>query len=150
MLKPSSISPSSELSAFLKGKVIVGNPDGTTSEVAVYDDWERPTNELPTDFLTVYLNGDPEGIGMGADFAKGNIIVSLYSKLNDDGSVKTKRIKKILSQFDGLIEKKQTENYYFEYEPTRFITPTTPNQSSGYSITSLNLRWHTTQDFSNS
>ncbi len=150
MIQPSSIQPSSELREFLSGKVVVGNPDGTTSAVEVYDDWERPTNALPADFLVIYINGEPEGVGMRADFARGNLIVSLYSKMNDDGSIKANRIKRILEQFDTLVEKKQTAHYYFEYEASRFITPTTPNQSSGYSVTSLNLRWHTTEDFNNS
>lgn len=150
MIRPSDIQPSSELAAFLSGKIVVGNADNTTSAVVVYDDWERPTNDLPTDFIVVYVNGDPEGVGMRADFARGFIIVSLYCKMNDDGSIKANRIKKILEQFDTLVEKKQTAHYFFEYDPYRFLTPTTPNQSSGYSVTSLNLRWHTTQDFSNS
>lgn len=150
MIRPSDIQPSSELAEFLSGKIVVGNADNTTSTVVVYDDWERPTNDLPTDFIVVYVNGDPEGVGMRADFARGFIIVSLYCKMNDDGSIKANRIKKILEQFDTLVEKKQTEHYFFEYDPYRFLTPTTPNQSSGYSVTSLNLRWHTTQDFSNS
>lgn len=144
MIHPSSIQPDVELQSALTGQILVG-----TQAVTVYSDWERPTNGLPTDFLTIYLNGDIEGVGMDTPFAKGNIIVSLYCKLNDDGSVKKNRIKKILEQFDTLLEQKITETYYFEYDAPRFITPTTPNQSSGYSVTSLNLRWNTTSNFNN-
>ena len=112
----------------------------------VYSDWERPTNGLPTDFITVYLNGDISGVGMDTPFAYGYLMVSLYCKMNDNGSVKNNRIRKILEQFDTLLEKKLTENYHFEYEADRYITPTAPNQSSGYSITTLNLRWTTTSN----
>lgn len=142
MIHPSSIQPDVELQSALVGQIKVG-----TQEVEVYSDWERPTNGLPTDFLTIYLNGDIGGVGMDTLFARGNIMVSLYCKLNDDGSVKKNRIKKILDQFETLLEKKITENYYFEYDSPQFITPTTPNQSSGYSITTLNLLWHTTNNF---
>lgn len=146
-MKPSDIEPDSELRTFLKGKITVGLAGGGTQKVAVYSDWERPTNQLPTDFLVVYMNGDPMGVSMDTLFAKGYIMVSLYSKMNDDGSIKKNRIKKILAQFDELIEKCITENYHFEYDAQRFITPTSPNQTSGYSITTLNLRWHTRNNF---
>lgn len=147
MILPSSIEPDVELRVFLQNKVRVGLAGGGSQMVTVYGDWERPTNMLPDDFIVIYQNGDVEGIGMENDFARGYIMVGLYSKLNDDGSVKKNRVKKLLAQFDDLLEKCITDNYIFEYDAQRFITPTTPNQTSGYSITNLNLRWHTTNNF---
>lgn len=147
MMKPSNIEPDAELRDFLRGKITVGLSGGGTQKVAVYSDWERPTNELPSDFLVVYMNGAIEGVSMDTPFAKGYIAVSLYSKLNDDGSVKRNRVKRILAQFEQLIEKRLTVNYHFEYDAQNFITPTTPNQSTGYSVTVLNLRWTTTSNF---
>lgn len=146
-MKPSNIEPDAELRDFLRGKISVGLSGGGTQDVAVYSDWERPTNELPSDFLVVYMNGAIEGVSMDTPFAKGYIAVSLYSKLNDDGSVKRNRVKMILAQFEQLIEKRLTVNYHFEYDAQNFITPTTPNQSTGYSVTVLNLRWTTTSNF---
>ena len=148
MIHPSHIQPDVELRDYLTGQITVGS--GTTAqEVKVYSDWERPTNELPTDFIVIYINGDVEGVGMDTPFARGYLMVSLYCKLNDDGSVKKNRVRKILEKFDLLVEKAITENYHFEYDASRFITPTTPNQTSGYSVTSLNLRWTTTNNFNN-
>lgn len=147
MMSIHDIEPDVELRDYLKNKITVGLAGGGTQKVAVYSDWERPTNELPTDFIVVFMNGNIEGVAMDVNYAKGNIMVGLYCKLNDDGSVKKNRVKKILRQFDELIEKRLTDNYYYEYDAKRFITPTTPNQSSGYSITYLNLRWTTTSNF---
>lgn len=146
-MKPSSIHPDVELRAFLQGKISVGLPGGGTQEVTVYGNWERPTNDLPDDFIVIMMNGNVSGLGMDIDFASGNVIVSLYSKLNNDGSVKKSRVEKILEQFDELIENRNTENYFFKYESQQFITPTTPNITSGYSITALNLRWNTNSNF---
>jgi len=98
---------------------------------------------LPDDFIVIMLNGDIGGVGMDIPYAGGYIMISLYCKLNNDGSAKKSRITKILEQFDTLVEKLNTEHYFFRYDAERFITPTTPNQSSGYSITTLNLLWHT-------
>lgn len=147
MIHPSSIEPDVELRNFLNGKIIVGLAGGGTQRVTVYSDWERPTNGLPEDFIVIYMNGDIEGVGVQNDFARGYIMVGLYSKMNDDGSVKKNRVKKLLAQFDKLLEKCVTENYCYEYVTPNFITPTAPNQTSGYSITNLNLRWHTTNNF---
>ena len=89
------------------------------------------------------MNGDVKSVGMSVNYAEGYIVASLYSKLNDDGSIKKNRIQKILAQFDKLVEGRKTENYFFRYDHPRFLTPTTPNINSGYSTTSLNLKWHT-------
>ena len=143
MIRPSSISPDEELRDFLRGQITVGLPGGATAPVAVYGDWEKPTNDVPDDFIVIFLNGDIGGVGMDTPYADGYIMVSLYCRLNDDGTVKKNRVKKILDQFDELIEHRLTEKYFFKYDAQRFITPTTPNITSGYSVTTLNLMWHT-------
>lgn len=145
-MSPYTIEPDVELKDYLAGHIVAGSGSSAT-EVTVYSDWERPTNQLPDDFIVIFINGDIEGVGMDTPFARGYLMVSLYCKLNDDGSVKKNRVKKLLSQFDGLIEQAITPHYHFEYDASRFITPTTPNQTSGYSVTSLNLRWTTTSNF---
>ena len=101
MIHPSSIQPDVELRDYLGDNITVGT--GQAAQVVkVYSDWERPTNQLPTDFVVIYINGDIEGVGMDTNFAKGSLMVSLYCKLNDDGSVKKNRTKKLLSQIDEI------------------------------------------------
>lgn len=149
MMHPSHIEPDVELKTFLTGRVVIGDGQSATP-VTIYRDWERPTNGLPTDFIVVYMNGDPSGVGLETPFARGYLMVALYCKMNNDGSAKSNRIKKILEQFDALLQNAVTTNYHFEYDPERYITPTTPNQGSGYSVTILNLRWTTTANFNSS
>ena len=144
MVHPSSIHPDHELRDFLQGKVVVGE---NAKPVPVYGNWERPTNGVPDDFVVIMLNGNPGGLGLNIDYAKGYLMVCLYCKLNSDGSVKENRVTNILKEFDTLIEGLSTENYHFKYDNQQFITPTTPNITSGYSVTSLNLRWTTTTNF---
>lgn len=150
MIRPSDIHPDVELKEFLTGKIQVGLPGGASANVTVFGDWEKPTNEVPNDFLLVMNNGDIGGVGMQVDYAQGYVAVSLYCKLNDDGTVKKNRITKILNQFDDLVERCQTESYFFRYAHPQFITPTTPNITSGYSITTLNLIWHTKNNLNGS
>lgn len=143
MIPISSIHPDEELRDFLHGKIRVGLAGGGSRMVTVYGDWERPTNDVPSDFIVVMINGDIGGVGMDTHYAEGYLMVSLYCKMNDDGSVKKQRVDKILAQFDELVEKLLTEHYFYKYTSPRFITPTTPNITSGYSVTTLNLYWHT-------
>lgn len=144
MFHPSSIHPDIELRDFLQGRVVVGDDE---KPVSVYGDWERPTNAVPDDFVVVMLNGVPSSLGLNIDYAEGFVIVNLYCKLNNDGSVKKNRIDGILERVDTLLEGLTTENYHYRYDAQQFITPTTPNITSGYSITSLNLRWTTNNNF---
>lgn len=146
MIRPSDINPDVELRDFLTGKINVGLSDGSTAPVTVYGDWEKPTNEVPDDFILVMINGTAGGVGTGVDYAEGYLAVSLYSKLNDNGTVKKNRVKKILRQFDDIIERTKTAHFFFRYASPQYITPTTPNITSGYSITTLNLVWHTTNN----
>lgn len=149
MMNPSLIQPDAELRDYLAESIgiSVQTPDGVKQPITIYRDWERPTNTLPTDFIVIYINGEVEGVGVDTEFAKGYLMVSLYSKMNDDGSVKINRIQNILSQFDDIFDHLVTEHYHYEYDVDRFITPTSPNQTSGYSVTTLNLKWHTTNNF---
>lgn len=147
MMNPSSIKPDRELRDYLRGRVSAVSQDGSTVSVPIYGDWEKPTKTAPEDFIIIMNNGGPSGLGMDIDFASGNVAVGLYCKLKEDGSVKSNRIEKILEQFESLINKRATENYFFEYEQLQFITPTTPNLTSGYSVTTLNLKWTTTNNF---
>ena len=142
-MKPSSLQPDIELRDALKGQIRVGLRGGGTRVVTVYGDWERPSNGVDDDFLVVMLNGNMESLGMDIPFARGYIMVSLYSRLNDDGSVRKNRVQKILAQFDEAIECLNTSHYFYQYAAPQFITPTTPNITSGYSITTLNLKWNT-------
>lgn len=146
---PSHIQPDVELRNYLQNRITVGLAGGGTKKVTVYGDWEKPTNDVPDDFLVIFLNGDIGGFGMDIPLARGYLMVSLYSKLNDDGSVKKNRVSKVLAQFSSLMDKLVTDHYYYEYDSQRFITPTTPNVTSGYSVTTLNLKWHTTGNINN-
>lgn len=146
-IQMSSIHPDRGLREFLAGKVFVGKAGGGTVPVTVYSDWERPTNGLPDDFIVIYMNGGISGPGTKCNYVEGALAVSLYCKMNDDGSVKANRIDKILAQFDRLVDRQVVGDYFFCYDTEMYITPTTPNQTSGYSITTLNLLWHTTNNF---
>lgn len=150
MLKASEIHPDVELRDHLQGNVHVVMPGGAEELVTVYCEQDRPTTGMPDDFISIVLNGNASSLGANIDYATGYVMVVLYCRMNDDGSVKSNRINKILAQFDEMLDGASTENYFFRFEKERFIMPTSPDQSSGYSSTILNLRWTTNTNFSKS
>lgn len=141
-----SMKPDVELAEYLTGRISVVTGPGETADVVVYSDGERPTNGVANDFIDIFLNGGINGIAYDADFARGNIGVSLYCKMNDDGTVKKNRVERLLDQFYKIVNRCLTEHYYYEYDFPMFLTPTTPDYSSGYSVTTINLRWHSTNN----
>lgn len=143
----SDIEPDKELCQMMNGLVEVLQADGTMATVPFYREGERSTNEAPTDFVEVVINGDFGGISMDTRYASGSLIIALYNKINDDGSIKYNRVKKILEQFDSALDGLQTEHYHYRYDIQRFITPTTIDDTTGYSLTMLNLLWHTLNNF---
>lgn len=143
---PTIVLPEKALAEYLQGKVKVVTEDGE-EVLTVYPDWERPTNGLPDDFITIAVDGNPSTVAHDVDYTEGYLALSLYCKLNDDGSVKIHRVNKIISQFDTLIDRATIDEYFFKFELDRYITPTTPSESSGYSITTLSLFWHTIDNF---
>lgn len=146
MIKASQVEPDVELRDYLQGRIFSVDGDGESTEVKIFRDGERPTNGAPDDFLEVVINGGVDVLGADIDYAEGYMMLALYTRLNDDGSVKHNRIKNILTQFDEIIDGAHTQTYFFKIEPINFIMPPTQDLQSGYSATVLNIRWHTSID----
>jgi len=142
-MKPSEVKPDSALCVILSGNVKVKNPSGTMVAIPVYSDGSQPTTGLGDDFIVVRYNGYPMSVTDKMGVWRGNLMVALYNKANSDGTARRNRIEKILAQMETLIHNATDANYRFGLEISQPITPTTVNQSSGYSSTVLNAEWHT-------
>lgn len=142
-MEPSEIKADVELQALLQGKIASVDSDGKSTPVKVYLTGERSGINVPDDFIDIEFSGDPWAIDRQMGFIRGYLTVTLYTKLNSDNTIKRNRVSKILSQFDTLVNRASTENYYYEYLYTGFMTPTTASTSIGYSVTTLALQWHT-------
>lgn len=138
-MRASEINADKELLGLLTGRVSV--PKG---EVTVYCYGERPTTENSNDFIEISYNGGVESITDALGVLRGYLMITLYSKLRSDGTVKSERVRKILAQFEDLVNRQQTEHYYYKYDLGNFVTPTTADLSIGYSITVFNVQWRTT------
>lgn len=137
-MKPSELNVDIEMKALLSGNVVA-----ETTPVPVYASGETPTTGVPDDFIEIYYNGYVNSVSENRVVAKGAMAVAMSNRLFEDGSVKTNRVKKLLQQFEDLVDGVSTEHYFFKLSPDGFITPTTANQTSGYSTTILNVEWRT-------
>lgn len=136
-MKPSELKVDIELKSLLSG-IVAG-----TSPVLVYAEGEMPTDKIPDDFIEILYNGPVDSITDDRFWGRGYMAIALSNRLSEDGSVKTNRVRKILEQFEARINKAKTEHYFFKLTPDGFITPTTANQTNGYSTTILNVEWRT-------
>lgn len=142
-MRPSTLKADKELQQLLTGKITSKDSDGATTAVTVYTDGERSGVNVPDDFIDITFTGDVTAVDCPMDFVKGYLLVTLYVKLNSDNTIKKNRVDKILSQFDTMVNRVSTDNYYYEYLPSGFLTPTTAYTTIGYSMTILSLKWHT-------
>lgn len=132
-----------KLKEILSGKVFAINEDGVSQSVNAYIENERTGLNPPTDFIDIFYEGSMMAIDVPRDFITGYLSVNLYVKLNPDETIKRKRIEKIISQIEVLIDKAISGDYFYELTSDNFITPTTAYSSMGYSVTILMLKWHT-------
>lgn len=138
------LAPDRALAAFLNGQVKLQDSETEAVSVIVYAGNERPNVDLSDEFIEVYINGLIQSITKPYNYFKGAVAVAIYSKLNSDGSVTQSRISNMVQQLESLINSKRSyEDYVFEFNPDNIITTTTPNISTGYATTILNIVWHT-------
>lgn len=137
-MKPSELNVDIELKSLLTGHISVGS-----TSVPVFAAGETPTTGVPDDYIEIFYNGYVDSISENRVVARGAMAVSMSNRLFEDGSVKTNRVKKLLEQFEQLVDKVSSTHYFFKLSPDGFITPTTANQTNGYSTTILNVEWRT-------
>lgn len=141
-MKASEIAADKELQELLKDKITVVTDNGP-AVVEVYRDGDRPTAGVADDFVQIEYNGPVESVTEDMGMLRGDLMVTLYCKMFSDGTVKLNRINKILEQFELLVNRQQTEHYFYKFIFGSFITPTIGNLDSGYSLTTFNVQWRT-------
>lgn len=134
--------PDRALKELLDGVITI--PTGRYSEATLkaYAHGEMPTDKLPNEFIKIELNGSVKSNVNKKGYLYGNIAVTVFVKALGTGVVKSKRLDEILGHLDE-IDGKAIDGYYFSISPDNIITPTYVDQSSGYSLTVINVEWHT-------
>ena len=134
--------PDRALKKILDGRIII--PTGHYSEVKLkaYAHGEMPTDKLPQEFIKIELNGSVKSNTHPKGYLYGAIALTIFVKTLGNGVIKNNRLDAILEHL-GSIDGIVSEGYYFTISSDNIITPTFVDQASGYSLTTINIEWHT-------
>ena len=142
-MRPSQIRPDLALKTLLDGQIVLRKSATESVGIDVYAQGERPNTGLASEFVEILFNGAVRSLTKPIGVLRGNVVVSVYVKSYEDGSVFQYRVDSIMKQIEEKVSSKESDGYFFEINPNNIITPTTTNIASGYSTTILNIEWHT-------
>ena len=142
-MRPSEIRPDLALKTLLDGQIVLRKSATESVVIDVYAQGERPNAGLASEFVEILFNGAVRSLTKPIGVLRGNVVVSVYVKSYEDGSVFQYRVDSIMKQIEEKVSNAMVGNYFFEINPDNIITPTTTNIASGYSTTILNIQWHT-------
>ena len=134
--------PDKALKGILEGKVTVVAGHYEDRIISVYAHGEMPTDKLPDEFIRIERNGSIKTRTNPIGYLYGNLAVTLYVKAQNNGDVKNNRVDSILEQLQG-IDGAVSEGFHFRLSPDNIIAPTYIDPSSNYSLTVINVEWHT-------
>lgn len=128
--------PDVALKALLDGKV-----KASGKALAVYAQGEQPNMGIADDYITVLNNGVITSLTNPIGLLKGNLALSVHCRLNSNRTIKLNRMRKLVAQCVALIDHKTSQGCFFRLDSTNVITPPTPNDTTGYATTTLNVKW---------
>ena len=134
--------PDKALKGILEGKIIISTGHYEDRTINVYAHGEMPTDKLPDEFIRIERNGSIKTRTNPIGYLYGNLAVTVYVKAQNNGVVKNNRIDSILEQLQG-IDGAVSEGFHFRLSPDNIIAPTYIDPSSNYSLTVINVEWHT-------
>ena len=140
----SELNPDIALKSLLDGKVKVGS-DARVLEV--YAQGMQPNSGVGTDFITILYNGTVSSWTKPIGQFDGNLALMITCKMNSNGTIKQPYMSKIVAQCVELVNRKRSQGFFFSLDKDNVITPPTPNYTTGYATTALNVAWHTTNDY---
>lgn len=145
MISLSELHPDQALKALLEGNVSIAISADESRIAEVYRQGERPNTDLGDEFIEILPNGVVRAMTKPMGVYRGNLAVTLYCKAQSNGTAKENRINSMLSQVELLVNCKSSGKFFFEINPSNVITPMTYNSATGYTTTTLNVEWNTTE-----
>ena len=140
----SQINPDLQLREWLEGQITIAVSDTESRKAAVYRHGEKPNTDLPDEFVEILYNGVVRSLTKLIGVLKGNLALTVYCKAQANGKAKQKRVQSILEQLERLLTNKVTGGFFYEIDLDNIVTPLYVDAATGYSTTTLNVKWHTT------
>lgn len=140
---PSEIRPDLALKQILDKQIVLQKSATESVEIKAYAQGERPNTDLDDEFVEILINGVIRSQTKPMGLFRGSLAVMVYVKAYEDGSVFQIRVDSILRQLEQKVSDITIDGFFFSFNLSNIITPTTVNVSTGYSTTILNIDWHT-------
>jgi hypothetical protein len=140
----SQINPDLQLKEWLNEQITIVVSDTESRKATVYAQGERPNTGLPDEFIEILYNGTIRSLTKPIGVLQGNLAVTIYCKAQPNGTAKFNRVESVMEQLGRLLTNKVTGGFFFEIDLKNIVTPTYIDAATGYSTTTLNVKWHTT------
>lgn len=152
----SELTPDTALAALLDGKVKVRISATKKYPIHAYEQAKQPQTpenkeqvavtgkqESANEFINLQWNGSARSRSERLGVFQGVIALTIYCRLQPNGTAKKERISSIVGQIQSLVHRKRSQGFFFSFNPMNVLMPTTPNLQNGYSTTAINVDWHT-------
>lgn len=141
------LQPDVALAALLDGKIELDyGAKGGLQRLPCYADGAQPEKNPPQCFLSVGWNGGAEAVSDPPGIYRGNLLLQVCCRLLNlsatGQTVNRQRVARVLAQVEPLVHRRRSGAFVFGFSPGALVMPTTPNLTTGYSTTILNVRWH--------
>lgn len=145
MITLAELHPDKALADLLQGKVSIAISSKQNRIVKVYAQGERPNVNLSDEFIEILPNGLIRAMTEPMGVYRGNLALMFYCKAQSNSTAKSNRINSMLSQVESLTHYKHNGKFLFKINANNLITPLSYNASTGYTTTTINIEWHTTE-----
>lgn len=135
------LNPDGVFAAQLDKKVVVHTAKDVFHTIRVYKYGRQPNVGVDDEFVVVRKYGTTSTKLTRFGLPNGPIAVTVYCKMQTNGTFKENRISEIISQIEESANSKKYGNYFYEIEADNIMQDTTPEPTSGYSTTAINVWW---------
>lgn len=135
------LDPHGVLAAQLDGKIVVHTAKNVSHTIRVYKYGKQPDKGVANEFVVVQKNGVTSAKTTRLGLPGGYLALIVYCKMQANSTFKENRISEIIGQLEEAAASKLYGSYFYEIYSDNILQDTTPNTTTGYSTTAINVRW---------
>lgn len=139
----SKLNPHGVFAGVLDGKVEVHTSATASHTIRAYKNAKQPNKGLGDEFIVVQKGSVTRAMVQPLGLFSGTLAVIVFCKLQTDNTAKESRIEEILGQIEDVANSKVHGDYFYSIDADNVLQDTTPDTTSGYSTTAINVEWRT-------
>ncbi len=120
--------------------------EGVYEGLRVYGSGQRPNRGLGEGWVEIEYNGPVRRVTESGGMYRGHLLVTVYVRNRNDDTVRTERLRGVLAAVERAVDGVARGGFFFE--PGVTVLGAT-DAGNGYGAMSLDVEWHTTDEFHN-